>query len=190
MSKRIRRNFYLRPTLVVARQLLGKYLVRKIGREIKKAKIVEVEAYIGPKDKASHAYGGRITQRNKAIYLAGGHAYVYLCYGIHWMLNLVTQDKGIPECVLVRAVQPVIPCKIIPYNLVNGPAKLCRWLKIDGTLNEEDLVNSNRLWLEKGEDITKDQIVASERIGVEYAQEWAKKPWRFYLRDNLFVSRK
>ncbi len=191
MSKRLRRSFYLRSTLVVARELLGKYLVRKTQKGIKKGKIVEVEAYIGPKDKAAHTYGGKITKRNEPVYLIGGHTYIYLCYGMYWMLNLVTQDKGIPECVLIRAVEPITDKKSVSSDLTNGPGKLCRWLEIDRNLNKEDLVKSKRLWVEEGSERTKkSQIASSKRIGIDYAKEWAQKPWRFYLKDNIFVSRR
>ena len=106
MVKRISREFYIRPTLVIAKDLLGKYLVRKIGKKKLAGKIVEVEAYIGPRDKAAHTYGGKVTERNKTVYLEGGHAYIYLCYGINWLLNLTTREKGIPECILIRALEP------------------------------------------------------------------------------------
>ena len=194
MSKRIPRSFYNRSTLTVARDLLGKYLVRKVGKKKLAGKIVETEAYIGPKDRAAHTYGGKVTERNKTVYLKGGYAYIYLCYGINWMLNLVTREEGIPECVLIRAVEPVLE----DYKdqsqykyLANGPGKLCRWLKIDKFLNEEDLVKSDKFWLEdRGEEVKKTQIVAAKRIGIDYAGSWADKPWRFFIKDNLFVSRK
>lgn len=190
-SKRLRRSFYLRPTLVVARDLLGKYLTRRTQKGIKRGKIVEVEAYIGPYDRASHAWRGKVTKRNRPVYLIGGYTYIYLCYGIYWMLNLVTQNKKMPECVLIRAVEPITNKGSVFPSLTNGPGKLCRWLEIDGTLNEEDLVKSKRLWVEEGnEKIKKSQIVSSKRIGIDYAKEWAQKPWRFYLKDNIFVSRK
>jgi len=197
MPKRVSREFYLRPTLIVAKELLGKYLVRKIGKKKLAGKIVEVEAYIGPQDRAAHSYGGKITKRNKTVYLKRGHAYIYLCYGINWLLNIVTGGKGTPECVLIRALEPSLgeyrdPRKF--KNLTNGPGKLCRWLKLNKTFNEEDLVKSRRFWLENRSDllpekIKKSQIVTAKRIGIDYAKEWAKKPWRFYLKDNLFVSR-
>ncbi|MCD6550158.1 DNA-3-methyladenine glycosylase [bacterium] len=191
---RIDRKFYLQPTLIIARKLLGKYLVRRISGKKKIAKIVETEAYIGPEDKASHAYGGRITQRTSPLYLKGGFTYIYLCYGIHWLFNIVTREEGIPECVLIRAVEPLVKGKQDSSelkNLTNGPAKLCRWLNIDKNLNAEDLVTSRIFWIEDRKEIIRnDLIVASPRIGVDYAKEWADKPWRFYLKDNIFVSRR
>lgn len=178
MRKRLKREFYTRPTLAVAKEFLGKYLVRgKLA-----GKIVETEAYIGPKDKASHAYGGRVTLRNKTEYLEGGHIYIYLCYGMYWQLNITTAGKGQPECVLIRAIE---------HPEATGPGKLCRWMKLDKSFDGEDLCKSKRIWLEdRGEVIKKSQIVAAERIGIDYAEEWSKIPWRFYIKDNLFVSRK
>ena len=194
MKKRIPRQFYNRPTLIVAKDLLGKYLVRKVGQKELAGKIVEIEAYIGPKDRAAHTHSGKITQRNKTVYLEGGRAYIYLCYGINWMLNLTTRKKGIPECILIRALEPSLERYGDSQelnNLTNGPGKLCRWLRLDKTFDEEDLVRSKKFWLEdRGEEIKKSQIVTAKRIGIDYAGIWAEKPWRFFLRDNLFVSRK
>jgi len=202
--RRLPRKFYTQPTLKVAKQMLGKYLVRKIGKKKFIGKIVETEAYIGPQDKASHAYDGKITERNKAEYLIGGHIYIYLVYGMYWQLNISTGKEGKPECVLIRALEPVItknPKSQIPnhkqiqnlkskiQNLTNGPGKLCRWMKLDKSFYGEDLVKSKRIWLEDGEEIKPSQIIASKRIGIDYAEEWAEKPWRFYIKDNLFVSK-
>ena len=185
---RLKRSFYTRPTLVVAKDLLGKYIVRKIGTKKLVGKIVETEAYIGPKDKASHSYNWKITDRNKAEYLKGGFIYIYLVYGMYWQFNITTSLKGKPECVLIRAIEPLE--KIKPH-LTNGPGKLCRWLKLDKSFYGEDLTKSKRIWLEdRGEKILKKEIVTTERIGIDYAQEWAKKPWRFYIKDNPFVSKK
>jgi len=191
MAKKLSRYFYNRPTLIVAKELLGKYIVRKIGKKKLVGKIVETEAYIGPRDKASHSYGGKITDRSKTFYLKGGHLYIYLCYGIYWMLNIVTEKENKPEAVLIRALEPIGNCdsKNI-QNLSTGPGKLCRWLKINKSFNEIDLVESEKIWLEdRGDKIKKSQIKAAKRIGVDYAGDWAKKPWRFYLLNNPFVSR-
>ena len=193
MSK-LSRKFYVRPALVVAKDLLGKYLVKKGKKNKVIGKIVETEAYVGVKDKASHAYGGRVTESCKPVYLEGGHVYIYLCYGIHWQLNIVTEKKGSPECVLIRALEPIsnndIDLKEI-RKLANGPGKLCRWMGLDKSFNEEDLVNSKRIWLRDGkEEIKKSRIVITKRIGIDYAEEWAEKPLRFYIKDNLFISKK
>jgi DNA-3-methyladenine glycosylase len=194
MRKKLTRKFFIRPTLKVAKDLLGKYLVRKIGKKKLVGKIVETEAYIGPKDRASHAYGGRITERCKTEYLVGGHIYIYLCYGMYWQLNITTEKEGKPECVLIRALEPIFKnqkdiSKI--KNLASGPGKLCRWLKLNKSFDKEDLTKSKRIWLEdRGVKIKKSDIIATTRIGIDYAGEWAKKPWRFYIKDNPFVSRK
>jgi len=216
-TRRLPRKFYTRSTLTVAKELLGKYLIRPIrprpfsekggANGAKKivtkkmiGKIVETEAYIGPEDKASHAYQGKITPRNKTEYLEGGHIYIYLCYGMYWQLNITTAKAGQPECVLIRALEPLNGQKRIKNyelgikKLTNGPGKLCRWIKLDKSFDGEDLTRSKRIWLEDRSDslpaqIKKGRIVAAKRIGIDYAGKWAKKPWRFYLRDNPFVSR-
>ena len=207
--ERLRRKFYIRPTLEMAKDLLGKYLVGKIGRKKLIGKIVETEAYIGPKDKASHAFGGKITPRNKTEYLEGGYIYIYLCYGMYWQLNITTEKKGKPECVLIRALEP-LPQLCKPkltstspdlVELAKGPGKLCRWLKLDKSFDGENLTKSKRIWIEspapervqyrisKGRKIQKFKIIATKRIGIDYAGIWAKKSWRFYIKDNLFISK-
>ncbi|MBZ9578394.1 DNA-3-methyladenine glycosylase [Patescibacteria group bacterium] len=187
--RRVKRQFYIRPTLIVAKELLGKYLVRKIGSKKLVGKIVETEAYIGPEDRASHAFGGKITERCKTEYLIGGRIYIYLCYGIYWQLNITTEKAGKPECVLIRALEP-LNGKARLKKVASGPGKLCRWLKLDKSFDEEDLTKSKRIWLEdRGIKIKESDIVATKRIGIDYAGSWAKKPWRFYLKDNLFISR-
>ena len=105
--KRLIRDFYTGPTLRVAQDLLGKFIVRRIGKRKIVGKIVETEAYVGPEDRASHAYGGKLTQRNRAEYLVGGHIYIYLVYGMYWQFNISTGKEGSPECVLLRALEPV-----------------------------------------------------------------------------------
>lgn len=218
---RLPRKFYTRKTLVVAKELLGKYLVRRVDKKklvgklrrkdiFLRGKIVETEAYIGPKDRASHAFGGKITPRNKTEYLIGGHIYIYLCYGMYWQLNITTSRAGKPECVLIRALEPAIADKheftttltnknsrksvskfVKIRKLASGPGKLCQWLKLNKSFNTEDLCKSKRIWLEnRGEKIKKSEIVAAKRIGIEYAGPWEDKPWRFYIRDNSFVSKK
>lgn len=188
MSKKLSRKFYTQPTLKVAKHLLGKYLVRKIGSKKLIGKIVETEAYIGPKDKASHAFGNKITKRNKAEWLIGGHIYIYLVYGMYWQMNISTFKEGKPECVLIRALEPV--GQLEPENLANGPGKLCRWLKLDKSFYGEDLTKSKRIWVEDwGKVISSRQIVATKRIGIDYAGPyWANKRWRFYIKGNKFVS--
>jgi len=176
-KKRLTRSFYTKPTLKVAKELLGKYIVRKISNKNLEGKIIETEAYIGPQDKASHAYGGKITSRNRAEYLVGGHIYIYLVYGMYWQLNITTAEGGKPECVLIRALDL--------DKLANGPGKVCRYLKLNKSFYGEDLTESKRIWLEdRGEKIKPSQIIATKRIGIDYAGPyWANKKWRFVLKS-------
>ncbi|HJN62115.1 MAG TPA: DNA-3-methyladenine glycosylase [Candidatus Parcubacteria bacterium] len=186
-TNKLSQKFYTSATLNVSKALLGKYLVRRIGKKKFIGKIVETEAYIGTKDKASHTFGGKITERNKVEYLEGGRIYIYLCYGIHWQLNITTEKAGKPECVLIRALEPISFVK--DERVASGPGKLCKWLKLNKSFYGEDLIKSKRIWLEQGERIKKSQIVAAQRIGIDYAGWWAKKPWRFFIKDNPFVSK-
>ena len=202
---RLKREFFIQPTLKVAQELLGKYIVRRINRKTLagrprrrastlRGRIVETEAYIGPKDKASHSFGGKVTSRNKIEYLKGGYCYIYLVYGMYWQFNVTTEKKNKPECVLIRALEPVNGLLELK-NLTNGPGKLCRWLKLDKSFYGEDLTQSRRLWLEDRSDklsekVKKSQIVKAKRIGIDYAKEYSLKPWRFYIKDNIFVSKK
>jgi len=184
MGKRLKRKFYTRDTLQVAKDLLGKKLVKSDG---KKGKIVETEAYIGPEDKAAHFYQGKKTERNKVAFKQGGFIYIYLCYGIHWMLNITT-DREKPECVLIRALEPIDE-EARAERKASGPGKLTKWMNLDKDFYGEDLVESKRLWLEKSKKIKKSQIVSGKRIGIDYAEEWADKPWRFYIKNNEYVSK-
>lgn len=158
--KKIKKSFFNRPTLTVAKDLLGKFLVRRYrGRNIV-GQITETEAYIGPQDRASHAFGGKKTQRNAAEYMEGGHIYIYLVYGKHWQFNISTAAEGKPECVLIRAVHPFSQSagskksflsgnkELENKNLTNGPGKLCRYFKFDKSFYAEDICRSKRIWLE------------------------------------------
>ena len=198
---KLKKNFYNRKTIRVAQDLLGKFLVRKIGKKILAGKIVETEAYVGPRDLASHASRGR-TPRTEIMFGPPGHAYVYLIYGLNYCFNIVTERKGYPAAVLIRALEPAEGVKIMfhhrgitstidaPPALTNGPGKLCQALKIDKTLNNIDL-SGNNLWLEdRGLKIKPREVAAKKRIGVDYAGEYKNKPWRFYLGGNRFVSKK
>jgi len=193
-ASKLKRRFYIQPTLKVAKDLLGKYIVRYWRNKYIVGKIVETEAYIGPKDRAAHSFGGKITPRNKVEYLIGGYVYIYLVYGMYWQFNITTAHKGKPECVLIRACQPICNQKHLSFkklvNLANGPGKLCRYFHLNKSFYGEDLVTSARLWLEdRGEKVSPGKIVKTTRIGIDYAKEWAKKPWRFYISENPFVSR-
>lgn len=171
----------MNPTLKVAKNLLGKYIVRCWRGKKLEGMITETEAYIGPKDKASHAYKWKITSRNQVEYLAGGRIYIYLVYGMHWQLNITTAKKRYPECVLIRAI---IPDNSRFKNSANGPGKLCRYLKLDKSFYAEDLTKSKKIWLEdRGIKIKPKEILATPRIGIDYAGPyWAKRKWRFWLK--------
>lgn len=169
---KLKRNFYLKPTLQVAKDLIGKFLVHNINGEIYKAKIIETEAYAGFNDLACHGAIGK-TERNKVMFWTGGYAYVYIIYGIHHCLNLVTENEGYPSAVLIRALD---------YEGADGPGKLCRVFKIKkDTHNGINLMN-NILWVEDND--LKPKISSSKRIGINYAKECAKWPWRFFIEKN------
>jgi DNA-3-methyladenine glycosylase len=177
------RAFYAQPTIVVALRLLGAYLVHDGPRGRQIGRIVETEAYIGPHDRASHAARGR-TPRTTIMFGPPGHAYVYRVYGMHYCLNVVTEAVGFPAAVLVRALEPVIGIEAPTH----GPGRLCRALGIDLRYNGADLT-AGPLYLAAGEPPT-GPVVAGPRVGVAYAGAWAHKPWRFYLRDSPWVSRR
>ncbi len=191
---RLRRDFFRRPTLKVAKELLGKFLVRRINQETLLGRIVETEAYVGEEDKASHAAAGP-TKRSLIMYGPPGIAYVYFIYGMHWLLNIVTEEKGTPCAVLIRSLEPVFePQKKFKLKdlkkMGSGPGRVCRWLKIDGSFNGEDLIKSQRLFVVQKPTNFFGKIVAAKRIGVDYAGSWAEKLWRFYLKDSPLVSQK
>jgi DNA-3-methyladenine glycosylase len=193
------REFYTRSnTLLIARQLLGKRLVVPAtdGTRVSGI-IVETEAYIGPEDKASHAYGNRRTQRTETMFGMGGTAYVYFIYGMYYQFNIVTNVAPLPHAVLIRALEPEEGIELMRLRrpvkedraLTNGPGKLCQSLGIDRTLNGEDLTG-DKVWLEETErKITARQITAGPRVGINYAEEYVTKPWRFRLKDSLYVSK-
>src|SRR3989344_757144 len=169
IKMRLKRKFFDRNTVVVARELIGKCLVRKVNSIFIKARIIETEAYCGQKDKACHASRG-LTPRTKIMFGPPGYAYVYMIYGMYRCLNIVTEKKGYPAAVLIRAVD---------MEKGKGPGRLCRELKIDKKLNGVDLVSSKELWIEEGEKIKLSQIKQGKRIGVDYAGKWKDKLWRF-----------
>ncbi len=162
---------------MVARSLIGKYLVRHNGRGTLAGKIIEVEAYVGTSDKACHAAKGR-TARTDVMFGPPGVAYVYLIYGMYHCLNVVTEREGFPAAVLIRAVE-------VDGEIIDGPGRLCRAFDIDRSLNRLDLTAKQCLWFEdRGVCVSRSQINRLPRIGVDYAGEWAHKPWRFRLRTD------
>lgn len=236
---RLKRDFFTHSTFEVAKNILGTYLIRKLKNKILIGKIVEVEVYLGPKDKASHAYAkkeqsfreklkiiesqwkkiknyiedkksflkkisqlknAKLTPRNLAEYLRGGHIYIYLVYGKYYQLNVTTFKEGYPECILIRSLEPIL-------NLQNpkGPGKVCQEMKLDKFFWGEDLCQSKRIWLSKNflsclnkkdykflnhiKENKNKKIAKSKRIGIDYAQEYKDKLWRFYLKNNLWVCK-
>jgi DNA-3-methyladenine glycosylase len=192
-------SYYRRPAEEVARDLLGCYLVRKLGGERLVVRLVECEAYLGVPDRASHAWGGRRTPRNESLYLAGGHAYVYFIYGMHFCMNAVTGEEGIGSAVLLRAGEPLhgfdrmaanrrLERPPRPGDLAGGPGRLCQALAIDRSLDGVRLDRAP-LSIAAGESPTPTDIAAGPRIGVAYAAEAATWPLRFAIRGNPHVSR-
>ena len=192
------RTFYTRTNvLTVARDLLGKLLVVPTpdGKRVSGI-IVETEAYRGPLDRASHAYGGRRTKRTETMYSVGGTVYIFFVYGMYNQFNVVTNVQDVPHAVLIRALQPVEGIEIMrrrrhgqpDHNLTNGPGKLCIAMGIDRRLDGADLLGK-KVWLEEGEKLPPRKIASGPRIGIAYAEEWVDKPWRFWIKDNPFVSK-
>lgn len=197
--EKLDRSFYLRPTLLVARELLGKVL-HKDGMEVM---IVETEAYIGPLDRGCHAYNHRRTPKNEVMYGPPGHAYVYLIYGLYHCLNAVTEEEGKACAVLLRGAQPLAGLSDMCLNrfgkslsdvakteivqLANGPGKLCMAMGITREWNGKDLTG-DRFFLRDNPDHF--EVVTSRRINIDYAGESKDYPWRFYIKDHPCVSRK
>ena len=189
-------EFFKRETLEVARDLLGKVIIREIGTQKISARIVETEAYAGFDDKASHAHTGR-TPRNSVMFGPAGLAYVYFTYGLHHLFCVVTEEVNYPSAVLIRAVEPISGVKIIQENrperkfheLTNGPAKFTKAFRIDKCFNGIDVTAGKGIWIEEGESIEKNRIVTGPRIGVGYSEECAEWPRRFFIKDNQFISK-
>jgi DNA-3-methyladenine glycosylase len=177
------RALYDRPTLLVAPDLLGLYLVRETNGGRRAGRIVEVEAYLGEDDRASHARFGR-TARNAPMYGPPGFAYVYFIYGFHHMFNVVTQTEGQPAAVLIRALEPAEGIDAP----TNGPGRLCRALAIDRSLTGHDLTMPPVYFEDRGQPPAR--IVATPRINVDFAGEWAAKPWRFVDGDSRWLSKR
>lgn len=171
MQKVLKQDFFARDAQIVARELLGKYLVRRYRGREKAHMITETEAYIGPHDKASHAHRGR-TRRTEVMFGEPGRFYVYLIYGMYWMLNIVTDKAEYPSAVLIREVEHI-----------DGPGKVARSLHIDKRLNARRVGRASGLWVEdRGTNLTPKDILKRPRVGVAYAHEWAKKPYRYILK--------
>ena len=194
-------EFFSSDTLTVARALLGAYLVRTVEGQRLSGIIVECEAYIGQDDTACHASRGR-TQRNQVMFGPPGHAYVYFTYGMHWMLNVITEMEGSPAAVLLRAIQPLEGIQRMrelrqlrgkvrkEQDLTSGPARLTQALAIDGAFNGTDMVTGETLRLEPGTSFPDSAVQNGPRVGINYADEKDRlAPWRFWIKDNPYVSR-
>ncbi|NJD63281.1 MAG: DNA-3-methyladenine glycosylase [Deltaproteobacteria bacterium] len=183
-TQKLARAFYDRDTVAVARDLLGKRLVHRSGGIERVGRIVEVEAYLGPRDLAAHSSRG-LTERTRVMFGPPGHAYVFLVYGMHSCMNVVTEREGHASAVLLRAVEPV---KNIEGN-TRGPGLLCKAMRIDRDLNGRDL-SSDDFFIADAPPVEPSAIAKKPRIGVDYAGRWARRLLRFYIRGNPFVSKR
>jgi DNA-3-methyladenine glycosylase len=206
--KVLERAFYTRDTLTVAKELLGKILVHKTSDYTVSGRIVEAEAYLGPEDKAAHSYGGKLTPRVEVMYYEGGHSYIFTIYGMYQCFNIVTEKQGLPQAVLIRALEPIEGLDIMSQNrfnknyselskgqkiaLTNGPGKLCIAMGLNKQHNKQDLCRKNGvddIYVVDDGYVPK-EITATPRINIDYAEEYVLKPWRFYIKNNSFVSKK
>jgi DNA-3-methyladenine glycosylase len=195
MAEPLPRDFYARSAVELAPDLLGKRLVRELDGVLLAGRIVEVEAYLGGEDAASHAFRGP-TPRNRSMFGPPGHAYVYLIYGVHHCLNIVTGPEGDGQAVLIRALEPLAGVNVMRANrgnvadrdLTNGPGKLCQALGIDKRLDGHDLCLRETLWLEDAP-LPEEPICAGPRVGVRGDEAALARPWRYFLKDSPFVSR-
>jgi len=190
------RDAYNRPALDVARDLIGMVLVRRSAQGTVAGRIVETEAYVGPEDRACHGSRGK-TARNAAMFGPPGHAYVYLVYGMHWCLNLVTGQEGTPAAVLLRAVEPLEGIELMrarrpkarrDVQLTSGPARLSQAFAVDGGQDGADLCSPDAALYVEDRGLSSGTIVAAPRVGVDYAGEWVAKPFRFLDDESPYVS--
>lgn len=200
MGKVLSVDFYRHgDVLSISKALLGKYMFSRRGSQITAGMIVETEAYRAPEDKASHAYGHRRTKRTATMYLPGGISYVYLCYGIHHLFNVVTGAAEEAHAVLIRAIEPYTGMEIMQarrnlkaqtLQLTSGPGKLCQAMGITRQENGQMLDGSQDIWIEDhGQVINPQQILSTPRIGVDYADECASWNWRFRVKGNPWTSK-
>ncbi|MEQ9413611.1 MAG: DNA-3-methyladenine glycosylase [Cyclobacteriaceae bacterium] len=195
---KLKESFYQRPRVdIIARELLGKVLISRFNDSLTSGMIVETEAY-SYKERGCHAYNNLRTSRTETMFDGGGHMYVYLCYGIHNMFNVVTNRKDKAEAVLIRAIEPIEGTELMMkrssakriHRITSGPGKLTKALGIDRAMDGELLTGSD-VWLEDpGTKIARNNIVVDTRIGIDYAGDDALLPWRFYLKDNPWISRR
>jgi DNA-3-methyladenine glycosylase len=203
--QKLQREFYNRDSVTVAKELLGKYLVHVVDGEKLIGKIVEVEAYMGPMDKAAHSYNNRRTDRVEVMYGEPGFAYVYIIYGMYNCMNIVVEQPGKPQAILIRALEPSEGFETMSkfrfnkgydelskrekLGLTSGPGKLCKALNIDRTQNGEDLCGDELFLLGDSRD-EPFQMITTTRINIDYAEEAKDFLWRFYIKDNQYISKK
>ncbi len=203
--QKLEREFYNRDSVTVAKELLGKYLVHVVENEELIGKIVEVEAYMGPTDKAAHSYNNRRTDRNEIMYGGPGFSYVYIIYGMYNCMNVVVEQPGKPQAILIRALEPTKGMKAMSrfrygkayeelskkekLGLTSGPGKLCKALNVDRTQNGLDLCGE-KLYILKDKSEEAFEMVSSTRINIDYAEEAKDFQWRFYIKGNPYVSKK
>lgn len=193
----LNRDFYIKDGITLAKDLLGKILVKEIDGVLYKGRIVETEAYMGAIDKACHAYNNRRTKRTEAMYREGGYSYIYLIYGMYNCFNVTASIKDNPEAVLIRALEPLdnkdIMLKIRKVKsekyIANGPGKLTKALGITSDDNNIDLTLGKNIWIED-DGYVLNKITETTRVGIDYAEEFKEKPWRFYISENNNVSKK
>ena len=199
ISQKLPRDFYLNDTLTVARNLLGKIFVRKTEEKLLAAKIVETEAYVGAVDESAHSFRGE-TERNSVMFREGGHLYVYFTYGMYYLANVVTASEGTGDAALLRAMEPLEGIDFFAQNrfgktelsekekinLLNGPAKICLAFGIDKEKNGVDLLG-DEIFIVDASPVKENEIAIAERIGISKSKEL---PWRFYLANSKFISRR
>lgn len=196
--KILNKDFYIKDGITLAKDLLGKVIVREEAGKSYYFRIVETEAYMGAEDKGAHVYGNKKTKRTAPLFEIGGTTYIYLIYGMYHCLNISANEVDVPHCVLIRAVEPMdeqainyakqnrsIKSKKIA-DLTNGPGKLCKALNIDKSLNAHLVTDKGPLWIGEGQ--VPKQIVMAKRINIPYAEEYKDMLWRFYIKDHPFVS--
>lgn len=196
-EKKLVTSFYLRENVqLIAQELLGKVLVSFIDGKLTSGMITETEAYQAPEDKASHAFGNRKTERTEAFYMEGGIGYVYLCYGIHYLFNVVTNQKNIPHAILIRSIEPIDGIETMMVRrkkskfdktLTAGPGSVSQALGINKIHNKTALTGDT-VWIEdRGMPV--ESIHSTTRVGIDYAEEYKDKPWRYYIKGNKWISK-
>lgn len=193
----LKREFYIKDGITLAKDLLGKILVKEIDGVLYKGRIVETETYMGVVDKACHSYNNRRTKKTEAMYREGGYSYIYLIYGMYNCFNVTASIKDNPEAVLIRALEPLENKELMlkirkvkrDKDIANGPGKLTKALRITSEDNDIDLTLRKNIWLEDDGYIP-NKIIETTRIGIDYAEEFKDKLWRFYISENNNISKK